>query len=220
MPNLTKVIYLLRPTFLYRVCGGLLETLALRQWQRGKNPPAPGRIKVEMIRALAERYQLRTLVETGTFFGDTVAALTGAFGRIFTIELAPKLCALARDRFRQHPNVQVIEGDSGVELPRLLPTLSEPCLFWLDGHFSGGVTARGEIDTPVLAELSSLLRNRSQADVILIDDARLFGVDPGYPAIEAVRALVSATRPGWGFEVSDDVVRIAPPPVDRAKSAE
>ena len=210
MLNLTKIIYLIRPTFLYRVGGGWLEKLALRQWNRTRQPPAPGGVKVGMILDLAVRYRLRTFVETGTFFGDTVVALADRFDRIFTIELSPRLCALARRRFREQLNVRVIEGDSTSELPRLLPNLPEPGLFWLDCHYSGGATAKGQSNTPIEAELTSLLRRPNQNDVILIDDARLFGVDPDYPTIAAVRALVAEARPQWQFEISDDVICITP----------
>jgi hypothetical protein len=47
-------------------------------------------------------------------------------------------------------------------------------LFWLDGHFCGGVSAHGDKGTPILEELNLILSHRVKEHVILIDDARLF----------------------------------------------
>ena len=41
-------------------------------------------------------------------------------------------------------------------VPELVRQLDGPALFWLDGHYSGGDTAKGELDTPVSAELESI----------------------------------------------------------------
>jgi hypothetical protein len=43
--------------------------------------------------------------------------------------------------------------------------------------------------------------------VVLIDDARLFVGAGGYPRLERVRELVDELRPGWHFDVADDIVR-------------
>jgi hypothetical protein len=48
------------------------------------------------------------------------------------------------------------KGLSEEVLPFLLPTLSGDINFWLDGHFSGGITHKGPQDTPILDELVSI----------------------------------------------------------------
>jgi hypothetical protein len=40
-------------------------------------------------------------------------------------------------------------------------------------------------------ELRSIV-GRGEGDVVLVDDARLMGVSPGYPSIDEIRALVDA----------------------------
>jgi len=126
-----------------------------------------------------ERRAPRVFVETGTFRGDCAAREAAWFRHVFTIELDPELAEAARKRFADEPNVEVIEGDSGEVLPFLIarPELQEPALFYLDGHWSGGITARGRLDEdgcPLLREMEAL-GHRSFADIIVIDDARLFG---------------------------------------------
>jgi hypothetical protein len=84
--------------------------------------------------------------------------------------------------------------------------VSGPCLFWLDGHFSAGVTARGDVDTPIVAELDSVLGRSGWNDVVLIDDARLFG-QGDYPSLSWIQQRVADARPGWRFQVRDDIIR-------------
>ena len=54
------------------------------------------------------------------------------------------------------PHVTIFQGDSATVLPKLLATIQEPCLFWLDGHYSGGITALGKSITPILDELQTI----------------------------------------------------------------
>jgi hypothetical protein len=72
------------------------------------------------------------------------------------------------------------------------------------------VTVRGDAETPLLKELS-LIAARSQAgDVVLIDDARLFGWRPGYPRLGRVRKFAVRHWPGCSFKVESDVICMAP----------
>jgi hypothetical protein len=159
-----------------------------------------------VVLAYAQRFGSLALVETGTLRGDMVEATRNAFQRIWSIELDSDLHAAAATRFRDYPQVSIVHGDSATALPEIVTGESRPILFWLDGHWSGGDTARGDLDTPVLAELTAILARRNGDDVILIDDARLFGTGD-YPTISAVRAMIRATWPDWNVEVRDDIIR-------------
>jgi hypothetical protein len=46
--------------------------------------------------------------------------------------------------------------------------------------------------------------------VIIIDDARLFGTDPGYPTLEEVNSLVKEWQPDLDVEVELDSIRVTP----------
>ena len=41
-------------------------------------------------------------------------------------------------------NIELVNGDSGFELGRIIDKINHATLFWLDGHFSGGETGRGK----------------------------------------------------------------------------
>lgn len=184
---------------------------AILQWERqGKPSPAPHVVKQRYIHALTSLFDLKVMVETGTNTGATVKALERHFDEIYSIEIFPPLAARAKDRFKDNRAIHIIEGDSAKELPGILQKVSDPILFWLDGHYSGEGTGRSDVDTPVLAELEHIktLRPRGR-DVILIDDARCFVGANGYPRLNDFLVAVEqqfGVRP----RVADDIIFILP----------
>ncbi len=183
----------------------------ISQWRaQGCPAPAPDYVKYEIVRNNAQRHHCQSLVETGTFYGNAPFTLRHDFTAIHTIELAPELYALNCAELSHLPHVHIHYGDSASVLPQLLPDLPRPTLFWLDGHFCSGPSARGTTDTPISAELELLLARPPGSDVVLIDHARLFLGDNGYPSISQVESFVRARRPVAHFSVELDIIRILP----------
>lgn len=110
----------------------------------------------------AKAYNLKTFVETGTCDGGTLAAMVPLFDRLYSIDLDSTVYLDAKRRFVNEPKVTLIHGNSAVELPKLLPSLEGPVLFWLDAHDA-------EYQGPIVQELSSIFASNA-AGVILIDD--------------------------------------------------
>jgi hypothetical protein len=173
--------------------------------------PPPHAVKRRIVRAYAVRYGLRTLVETGTYMGEMIAGMVRRFDRIYTIELQPVFYEKAVARFARRPHVTLLHGDSGREIAGVVPALEGPALFWLDAHYSGGATARGDLDSPIVAELRHILGQSSARHVVLVDDARAFDGTQGYPTLDELRRLVTQWRPDYAVVVDNDVIRITPP---------
>lgn len=183
----------------------------LEEWELAGRPlPPPHLFKQQTLRGYARQYDLSVLVETGTFYGDMVEAMRGEFDRVYSVELSPRLFSRAARRFRKTGNVTIIHGDSGVELGAIVGELNRPALFWLDGHYSGGETAKGVEETPIYAELRHILGAPVDGHVIVIDDARAFGTDPAYPTLAELRAFVGSMRPNLEIVVQDDSIRVTP----------
>ncbi len=183
----------------------------LAAWEQAGRPyPAAEPFKHDLLREYARRYGLRILVETGTFQGGTVEALRREFDRVYSIELSAPLYENARKRFAGRRNVEILFGDSGVELGKLLPRLDRPALFWLDGHYCGGLTAKAATETPIFEELGAILASPDRGHVILIDDARCFGTYPDYPTLEALTDFVRTRRAAVDIAVRDDCIRVTP----------
>lgn len=187
------------------------EEQEIAEWERqGRPAPPPHVIKQRNLRRYARRYGLKVLVETGTCFGDMVEAMKPHFDKIYSIELSRELYARARERFAADAHVELIQGDSGQRLGEVMARLERPAIFWLDGHYSAGVTAKGDKETPIVEELLQIFAAPDRGHVILIDDARLFGTDPSYPTVDEVEELVRSKRGGVSVSVEDDSIVIAP----------
>ena len=180
--------------------------------------PLPPFIKRSIILRYALDHHCKTLVETGTQYGDTAYLFRDEFDTIYTIELSSSLAAMARKRFRPFPHIQVIEGDSGQKLAELLPRLRSKALFWLDGHYSAGLTARGSKDCPIYAELHSIASLCKVPFVVLIDDARCFGNDRDYPSLQELKNFVGELMPAYTMGVNNDII-YAVPTIDLGKNA-
>lgn len=182
------------------------------EWDRAARPaPPPPAFKQGVVRDYGRRFGLQTLIETGTYMGDTVAAGKDQFRRIYSVELSADLARLAEARFRGDAHVTILQGDSAAVLPGILSQVQEPCLFWLDGHYSGGITALGSSVTPILGELETIFAHPVRDHVILIDDARDFRPEKNHPTLEELRAFIAGPRPDLAFEVEDDIIRLHRP---------
>ncbi len=187
------------------------EERAVAAWrQAGKPVPPPEFVKRVTLAEFGAAFHIDTFIETGTLFGGSLYALKRHFKVLYSIELSPGLAMKARYRFRSTPHIHILQGDSGAVLPELLEKMTTPCLFWLDGHYSGGITAHSDLDTPILKELQSILDHPCKEHVILIDDARMFNGTDDYPTIGTLRQLFVTQRPDYEFSVVNDSIRIHP----------
>ena len=181
-----------------------------RRWIAAGCPsPAPGSIKIDIVRALVRASGCRRFVETGTYLGNTVEVIARMGLACHTIEIDPAIHARAQAVLGHLRNIDFILGDSGAEIPRLLATIDAPTCFWLDGHYSGGVTGSAAEETPISAELDAILAHRVRTHTILIDDARLFDGTHDYPHLSALLARFDR-HSDYRAQVSTDIIRIVP----------
>jgi hypothetical protein len=122
------------------------------------------------LRDMARFFKVKTFVETGTAKGETSNVAKDLFD-VHTIEIDGKLYNECKKRFAPFANVTVYHGDSCEKLPEILRKIKKPALFWLDGHNSPGLMG-GDVNTPLLTELSLIKRAGITDAVILIDDIR------------------------------------------------
>ena len=146
-------------------------------------------------------------METGTYLGDMVEAQKKQFKKIITIELGIELFNEAKKRFFNDKNVRIVQGDSGKVLPDILKGITEPAIFWLDGHYSEGITAKGDKDCPIFEELNAIFCNSKYNHVLLIDDARCFIGKGDYPTIEELTDYIRGKNEKYNVEVKCDIIR-------------
>jgi hypothetical protein len=177
-------------------------------WQKNGCPaPSPHIVKQMTISEYQQKYQYTTLVETGTYLGDMVEAQKKRFKKIISIELGVDLFERAKKRFRKDENIQIVQGDSGTVLPQILSDINEPAIFWLDGHYSAGITAKGDKDCPIFEELDAIFHSKKLSHILLIDDARCFLGNGDYPTIEKLTEYIKGKNENYDVEVKHDIIR-------------
>jgi hypothetical protein len=135
-------------------------------------------IDISFLQQLKDNYRhYPVFVETGTNEGVTTFCVEPFFDKIYTIELSPYFYQLASSRYSGN-KIEFIQGDSSVELATFLPNIKQNTVFFLDGHYSSGITAKGPKDCPLVEEITHIYANFEPAAIIIIDDYRLFGKCP------------------------------------------
>lgn len=138
--------------------------------------------KRALFEFVSKELHCEIFVETGTYLGKTTQRASYYFKKVHSIELDKKLFLDAKKKFKKNTKVKLHFGDSTYVLPEVLPTLNAKTCFYLDGHFSEGITALGEKVTPIREELSAIQARGIKNCVILIDDVRHFQISRYHPA--------------------------------------
>jgi hypothetical protein len=178
---------------------------ALPSWGScGFSAPSPHFVK--QVCLLRNGIENATWVETGTYLGQTTQLLSRHGAYVYSIEPEATLFAKAKKYFDKFDNVEILNGPSEQVLPVLLPKIQGDVNFWLDGHYSAGLTFKGKQDTPILDELSIIGENLTHFSRvrILIDDIRCFNPKlpeySTYPPIDAIVDWARKYRLDWHIE--------------------
>ena len=147
-------------------------------WQNHNNfrEPFPQFVKEKVF----EEYNLDNSIwiETGTYRGDSTAYLSKISDFVYSIEPSKKYFNLSSKNLKAIKNIELINDISENGIKTILDSIDtrRNVCFWLDGHFSGADTYKGQEDTPIMKELH-LIANYFDKFInfrILIDDFRLF----------------------------------------------
>jgi hypothetical protein len=173
---------------------------------RGRPSRSPHLLKQKVVREYGERFGLRILVETGTYYGEMVAAMKRRFERIYSIEFVPALAERAVRKFARDKQIRIFDGDSRVVMPEVLGLLAGPALFWLDAGYYGWIGIRSN-EQRLSAELEMIL-SHPYRHIILLDDARGLTGRDGIPSVADVKQYVESTFPERIVEVKYDIMRV------------
>jgi len=173
---------------------------------RGEPVRSPHLLKQRTVQEYAQKYGLRTLVETGTYYGEMVAAMKNRFDRIYSIEYNHQLAQRATKKFSRYSHIQILEGDSQQVIPEVLKSLTAPALFWLDAGYYGWAGLQGDKQR-LTTELEAILGHPVK-HVILMDDARGLNGQNGAPTVAELKQRIESEFPGRLVEIKHDILRI------------
>lgn len=117
-------------------------------------------------------------IETGTLNGGTIFSLEPFFNKLYTIEFSEKYYISTKNKYSGN-KINFILGNSAVVFETLLPNITDKCIFFLDGHWSGGDTGHSDKDCPLYQEITYINNLFTNEAIIIIDDCRLFGLKLG-----------------------------------------
>jgi hypothetical protein len=165
-------------------------------------------LKQKVVREYGEKLGLKNLVETGTYYGEMVAAMKNRFDHIYSIEYVPALAERATRKFARDQHVRIFCGDSRVVMPEVLDLLRAPALFWLDAGYYGWVGIRTKNNEQRLSAELEMILSHPYPHMILLDDARGLTGSDGIPSVGDVKAYVESKFPQRLVEVKYDIMRI------------
>lgn len=158
-------------------------------------------------------------VETGTYLGDTTKVAAALFAHVHSVEVSNDLYEWTTQQLQSYSNIQLYRDHSVFFLDRLCSTYQAEAgtmLFWLDAHYSGGITTLyQDVLTPIVDELEVLARHNMRDAVIMIDDIRCFGslyqeqtiaAHPGYPSIQKVCTVLKTINPNYTCALYGDTL--------------
>jgi len=128
--------------------------------------------------------------------GTTTLKLSKHALFVYSIEPSLILFTNAKTYFSKFNNVEIINGLSEIVFKTLLPKLSGDVNFWLDGHYSEGITFQGPQDTPIVDELFLISQHLANFDkiTVCVDDVRCFDPSSEISAYPSVDFLVNCAR--------------------------
>lgn len=162
-------------------------------------------IKINVLK----KYKSNYFIETGSYLGETIQkAINCGFEKIYSIELAKFYYEHCIKKFKDNVNVEIIFGNSGDVLDKIISKLEKRGTFWLDGHYSGGQTAKGKKKCPIIEELEQIKKSTIKNHILLIDDVRLFGKkEHDFTTIDEVKNKILEINPKYQFKFEDGHIK-------------
>lgn len=152
------------------------------RWVRGGSSvpriSVPPEVKWYLLWEYADKYDLSTLVETGTATADTIVHVADRFDKIISFEIMRTYFDVALTNTMHLDQVTLMNASStGPEFRKLVGELDRSSLIYLDAHYSGENTGKdNSIATPTvpIREELTVLMGIPVNHIIIIDDARCF----------------------------------------------
>lgn len=161
------------------------------------------------LQLLATQFKATTFVETGTWRGNTTSSAAQFFDPVISIEISPEMYENACKRFANTKNVQLHLGDSSTILHEIVNQIPGKPIFYLDAHYCGAFSGKGDLNCPIIAELKDIENSKHAShSIILIDDIRFFYEnDPSfYPSLTKVVELINQMGSYQFIQVFDQLL--------------
>lgn len=161
-------------------------------------------IKQRIIKNLQKKYKISTFIETWTYEWDMIEMQKNNFKEIYSIDLSDYYYKKAKERFAWQNNIHLILWDSTIELWKLLKRIHERAIIFLDWHFSWWLTAKWNLECPLIDELKSFENMDIKNHILVIDDMRLCWKNKDYPTIEELKKSIKNINNNYKISIKND----------------
>jgi len=123
---------------------------------------------------LIGKFGIKTIIETGTYLGQTTEEFSKIVDNVLTIEINESYYASSKSKLKKYPNVKCLLGSSPNKMSEILSAseLNKPVLFYLDAHWGNY--------NPLIDELKRISLHKMKCSVIAIHDFKVPNKDFGY----------------------------------------
>ena len=201
--KLLRILKLISVEIFNYFFGWIVRFFKLQAWymKTGCSNPIPPFIKHKLL--MRHGIIGSTWVETGTFIGQTTRYLAKRFPMVHTIEASQDCINIAKllsNRFAK--KIKFHEGTSEQCLDEICSSLSGNVCFWLDAHYSSGITYKGDVKTSISSELKTIEKNITKFDsiVVIIDDLLACHLDSNYPSLDEYVDWAKKNKLQWHIE--------------------
>lgn len=163
-----------------------------------------------------EKYAIKTFFETGTYMGSTSIRSASMFNKVITVELNNELFKKALEKFEnlQLKNIIIYNNNSENIIKDYCNNAKESTVFWLDAHYSAGVTSGKDVPSPLLTELKSIM-NSELEHFIIVDDVRFICINMSdsihrYPSIIEITDAVKECGSKYEISIFNDCLFLIP----------
>jgi len=176
--------------------------------------------KAHLISLIGQAIGCDFFIETGTFMGDTLMAVSPGFKQNWSVEAQNNFFKTASFRFSSgiRKNVEILEGESPDILPDIFskldqrPEKNKKSIIFLDAHFSGTIDGETALihkthnsekygKCPLLQELDVISKHSVKDHTILIDDVRNLSLegDVDWPTSQEIFTSLKGINPDYQF---------------------
>lgn len=137
----------------------------------GEGKPFNGDTFLEKeVLKLKEQFGIKSVIETGTYHGDTTIFFAENFSEVYTCELIEDNYKQALTRLNYYKNVSANLGGSETVLAPMIEAATKPVLIFLDAHW---------YKNPLLGELD-IIAKAGIKPVLLIHDFKTDNPEHGF----------------------------------------
>jgi hypothetical protein len=167
-------------------------------------------VKADLIRRVVKKYDYKILIETGTYLGSTTIFLSNFFSKILTVELDKDLFLKTKKKLERLNNVEFFNDDSESFLKKIIPTIKEKSIFFLDAHYSGPGTSNLKGETPCIKELKEISKSDIKDHIIIIDDISDFSISANKQKLSEIIDIIEKISVNYKFYFEYDMMFALP----------